>query len=256
MKKKIKIIVAVVLLVAISSTGVFFGVRKVKMNEYKSAEAILPKDFTITAHTGCMNTAENSVESMEQGVLSGANIIEFDVRFLSDGTPILAHDEPTGKELKLQVAFEFLANHKAIKANVDMKTTDNMPEIQRLAEEYGVMGQIFFTGVGEEFLDDVKMGCPGISYYLNVDVDLKKADDREYVLSLVEKVKKSGAVGINFNYKSATKELVNIFHENDLLVSIWTVNDEYNMYKILSFEPDNITTRQPDKLSKIVAEKQ
>ena len=60
---------------------------------------------------------------------------------------------------------------------------------------------------------------------------------------------------INFNYKNASKELVDIFHENDLLVSIWTVDSEYNMYKILSFGPDNITTRHPDKLSAIVSQK-
>ena len=72
------------------------------------------------------------------------------------------------------------------------------------------------------------------------------------MLSLVEKVKKAGAIGINFNYKSASKELVKVFHENNLLVSIWTVDNEYNMYKILSFAPDNITTRHPDKLSEII----
>ena len=72
------------------------------------------------------------------------------------------------------------------------------------------------------------------------------------MLYLVEKVKNAGAIGINFNYKSASKELVEVFHENGLSVSIWTVNNEYNMYKILSFGPDNITTRNPDELSKII----
>lgn len=254
MKKKIIITVAVVLVTAIFGTGIFFGVRNMKMNEYKNAEITLPNDFTITAHTGCVGTEENSVESMEIGIANGANIIEFDVHFLKDGTPVLAHDEPTGNELKLEVAFQFLANHKEIRANVDMKATDNMSAVQSLAEEYGVMEQIFFTGVGVDFLDAVKTGSPDVSYYLNVDVEKSKATDKDYLLFLVEKVKNAGAVGINFNYKSATKELVEIFHENGLLVSIWTVNDEYNMYKILSFAPDNITTRHPDELSRIVKE--
>lgn len=224
------------------------------MNEYKNADITLPKAFTITAHTGCMNTVENSVESMEKGISNGADIIEFDVQFLPDGTPVLAHDEPTGSESRLEFAFEFLANHKDVKANVDIKATVNMPEIQRLAEEYDVMEQIFFTGVGDDFVDAVKTGCPDISCYLNVSVEKAKAKDREYLEHLVEKVKNAGAVGINFNYESATKELVDVFHENGLLVSIWTVNDKYNMYKVLSFAPDNITTRNPDELSRIVKE--
>ena len=82
-----------------------------------------------------------------------------------------------------------------------------------------------------------------------------KNKNRNYLLSLVEKVKNAGAIGINFNYKSASKELVDVFHENGLLVSIWTVDNEDNMYKILSFGPDNITTRNPNKLSKIILEK-
>ena len=71
-------------------------------------------------------------------------------------------------------------------------------------------------------------------------------------MSLVEKVKNAGAIGINFKYTGATKELVEIFRENGLLVSIWTVNSKFRMKKILSFLPDNITTRKPDKLSSIV----
>ena len=110
MNKKIKITLSIFVATALVGTGIFFGVRKMKMNEYKESGAILPKEFTITAHTGCMNTEENSIESMETGIENGAKIIEFDVNFLSDGTAILAHDEPTGNELKLESAFEFLAN--------------------------------------------------------------------------------------------------------------------------------------------------
>ena len=64
--------------------------------------------------------------------------------------------------------------------------------------------------------------------------------------------KKHGAIGINISYKPCTKELVDAFHENDLLVSIWTVNKKRKMFKILLLGPDNITTRRPDKLQEIL----
>ena len=101
-------------------------------------------------------------------------------------------------------------------------------------------------------MDCVRNNSPQVKYFLNVDVQKSKNTDEIYLLSLVEKVKNAGAVGINFNYKNASKELVEVFRNNGFLVSIWTVDDEYNMYKILSFEPDNMTTRHPDKLSEIV----
>ena len=255
MKRKVIIPIAIILTLAILSTIIFFGARTMKLNEYKNAKFNLPEGFTITAHTGCMNTAENSLDSIKKGIENGANIVEFDLYFTKDGEPVLAHDEPKGNEVTLDEAFAYLYQFEGVRANVDIKTVDALEKVYPLAKQNSVEHIIFYTGVKDEFVDAVKKNSPEFEYYLNVDVDKSKNTDKEYILSLVEKVKKAGAIGINFNYKNASKELVDIFHENDLLVSIWTVDSEYNMYKILSFGPDNITTRHPDKLSAIVSQK-
>lgn len=252
MKKKIKTIVIIAVATVVAGLGIFVGVRQVKLNEYKSAELNLPKDFTITAHTGCMDTEDNSLESVKQGAENGASIVEFDLYFTEDGEPVLAHDEPVGGEVTLDEAFQYVSTLKGVRVNVDVKTCDALGKVYPLAKKYGIENRIFYTGVNEDFVEAVKKDSPQVKYYLNTDVEKSKSGDREYVLSLVEKVKSAGAVGINFNYKSATKELVEAFHENGLLVSIWTVDDEFNMYKVITMEPDNITTRHPDKLSKIV----
>ena len=252
MKKKIIIPIAIILALSVVSTAIFFGVRTMKLNEYKNTELNLPEGFTITAHTGCMGTAENSLESIKMGIENGAQIVEFDLYFTEDGAPVLAHDEPKGGEVTLDEAFGYLRMFKDAKANVDIKTVDALEKVYPSAKDNNVSDRIFYTGVKDEFVDAVKKNSPEIKYYLNVDVEKSKNTDKDYLLSLVEKVKNAGAVGINFNYKSASKELVDVFHENGLLVSIWTVDSEYNMYKILSFGPDNITTRNPDKLAKII----
>lgn len=256
MKRKLKIVILIAFATTIIGAGIFFGVREMELNEYKKAELNLPKDFTITAHTGCMDTKDNSLESIKKGIENGAAVVEFDLYFTKDGSPILSHDEPVGGEVTLEKAFEYVSQFNGIMVNVDVKTCDALEKVYPIAKKYGIEDRIFYTGVKDEFVETVKKDSPQVKYYLNVDVDKSKAYDSVYLLSLVEKVKNAGAVGINFNYKSATKELVNFFREHGLLVSIWTVDDKYNMYKILSFEPDNITTRHPDKLSKIVAEKQ
>ena len=220
--------------------------------KYKNAKLNLPEGFTITAHTGCMGTKQNSLDSMKVGKGNGANIIEFDLRANENGDLVLSHDEPKGGEIPLNEAFSLLSSFENIKANVDIKTTDELEKVYPLAKEYNVADKIFYTGVKDEFVEPVKTKSPEISYFLNVKVSKLKNKNRSYLLSLVEKVKNAGAMGINFNYKNASKELVDVFHENGLLVSIWTVDDENNMYKILSFGPDNITTRNPDKLAKII----
>lgn len=249
--KKIIIPIIIVLIIAVVVAVIFFGVRAVKMNEYKN-NINIPENFTITAHTGCMKTEENSLESIKAGVENGAKIVEFDLYFNDKGEPVLAHDEPVGGEVTLDEAFAYISNFEGVKVNVDIKTVDALEKVYPSAKANNMEDRIFYTGVKDEFVDAVKKDSPQVKYYLNVDVDKSKNTDKEYLLSLVEKVKNAGAIGINFNYKSASKELVEVFHENGLLVSIWTVNNEYNMYKILSFGPDNITTRNPDELSKII----
>ena len=252
MNRKIKIIVSVVLVTAISGAGVFFGARKAKINEYKNTQITLPKGFTVTAHTGCMGTKENSLESIKKGIENGASIVEFDLYFNEKGEPILSHDKPVGGEVTLDEAFEYISKFPDIKVNIDIKACDALQKIYPTAQKYGIQDRIFYTGVKDEFVGCVRNNSPQVKYFLNVDVKKSKNTDEIYLLSLVEKVKNAGAVGINFNYKSASRELVEVFRSNGLLVSIWTVDDEYNMYKILSFEPDNMTTRHPDKLSEIV----
>lgn len=230
-------------------------INKIRLNKIKNVKLDLPKGFSFTAHTGCVNTKPNSLDAMKKGVQSGANIIEFDLRADGNGELVLSHDEPKGGEILLSEAFALLSSFDNIRANVDIKMVDALEKVYPLAKEYNVEDRIFYTGVKDEFVAPVKEKSPEISYFLNVKVSKLKNKNKNYLLSLVEKVKKAGAIGINFKYKSASKELVEVFHENGLLVSIWTVDNEYNMYKILSFGPDNITTRRPDKLSEIISQK-
>ncbi len=251
----IKIII-ILLIIAIVVAGMAFGVNQVKLAYYKMNGVTVSKNFTITSHTGCMGTAENSLESIKMGYDNGASIVEFDLYCNKVGELVLAHDEPTGDEITLDEAFYYVAMFSDISVNVDIKTAVNLNKVYEIAKEYEIADRIFYTGVKQEFVEPVKEQSPEIPYYLNVDVDKHKATDKEYLLSLVKKVQDSGAVGINFNYKNATKELVDVFHENDLLVSIWTVDKELDMYKILNMFPDNITTRNPDKLYEIIVNQQ
>ncbi len=249
MLKKISVIVSAFLLLGAVIALFLFLNNKSAIKEYKSMLIPLPDRFTYTAHTGCMRTEDNSLESIEAAMNSGADIIEIDLNFNENGEPVLAHDAPKGGEVTLDEAFERIYVKKQLKINIDIKSTAALEKVKPLAEKYGLVDRIFFTGVNDEFLDDVRSNGGGVRYYLNVDVEPERKQTPEYLESLVKKVKDSGAIGINFNKDNATKELVDTFRANGLLVSIWTVDSEADMYRILSYAPDNITTRNPDKLS-------
>ncbi|MBQ7114913.1 MAG: glycerophosphodiester phosphodiesterase [Clostridia bacterium] len=252
MKKKMFLIIFSVIAVSILVFAIFLIHNGLELKKLKEEPIALPEDFTYTAHTGCVDTKDNTLEAIEVGAKYGADIVEFDLNFLPDGTPVLAHDEPKGNETTLEEAFKKISEYEGLKANVDIKSTQNLKAVYPLARKYGIEDRIFYTGVTTDFLESVKKDSPEIPYYLNVNVKKKRKQTPEYLEELVKTVKDSGAIGINFNKDNATKELVDTFHENDLQVSIWTVNKKAKMYKILSLKPDNITTRRPDKMEKLL----
>ncbi|MBE6786656.1 MAG: glycerophosphodiester phosphodiesterase [Ruminococcaceae bacterium] len=221
----------------------------------KSPSFALTPGFTVTAHTGCEGTADNSLESIRRGAAAGADIIEIDLHFLPDGTPVLKHDAPKEGEAHslptLEGAFELLST-LAVKMNVDVKATANMPAVAALAQKHGVADRIFFTGVDEKFAPAVKAGAPAIPYYLNVKVDKKKNTDPAYLASLIEKVRDCGAVGINTKFTGCSRDLVAAFRAAGLPVSVWTAKTKAQMYRCLLLEPDNITTRKPSLLCGII----
>ena len=67
-----------------------------------------------------------------------------------------------------------------------------------------------------------------------------------------ENVKNAGAVGLNIKYCYASETMIRIFHENDLLVSLWTANTIPQLLRTMSLAPDNITTKRPDLLKGLI----
>lgn len=206
--------------------------------------------ITVTAHTGCMNTKANTIESIEAGFSAGADIAEVDVRFNSEGIPVLSHDSliESKKYVTLEETFDYIKNFPDKQINLDMKSVENMPEIQRLAKEKGVIEQLFFTGITENFVTAVRTGCPEIPYYLNFGKKNILAKFPFFINNLVKKTKELGAIGINLNKCNCSKMLIDIFHKNALAVSVWTIKDKKTAKKYIKMNPDNITCKNPDEV--------
>ena len=102
-------IIFVIIVAAVTAVGCLC-VKRQRFLEYKNSKTPLPAGFTYTAHTGCMDTDDNSLESIEKGAEYGADIVEFDLNFTADNTPVLCHDEPKGGEVTLEEAFKKLGS--------------------------------------------------------------------------------------------------------------------------------------------------
>lgn len=203
----------------------------------------------VTAHSGCMNLPDNSLEAMKAGIEAGASIVEFDLSYTQDGEPVLSHDTPVKGEsyVTLEEAFAFLSECPGIYANVDVKDTKYLEKVPVLAANAKITDRIFFTGIGENDVAAVRGKCPGIPYYLNTAV--KEDDDYS---ALAEKVAGLGAVGLNIDWKYSSPELVSAFHEKGLPVSVWTVNDGEAAKQLAAYGVDNITSRRPDTVCGVI----
>lgn len=211
------------------------------------------KDITVTCHAGAMNTENNTVASIEKLIELDAEIVEFDVSFRPDGTPVMIHKEkPESDEGELiSKALAVVAKSGTCKINLDLKNTSNLPVLEKLIKEYKLFDRVFYTGVSADWVDAVK-ATSTIPYYLNHAITEAQAKDSKEAQAVADKAKALGAIGINSRFTGGSRQFTDIVHGNGLLVSYWTPNTPEDIEKVIAFAPDNITSEHPDLAAELL----
>ncbi|MCR4661922.1 MAG: glycerophosphodiester phosphodiesterase [Clostridia bacterium] len=211
----------------------------------------LPEGFTITAHAGCENTVQNSMESIEKGYMVNAQIVEFDINCTENGECVLSHDKPKAgvTYVTLDDALTYVASKDQLKANLDIKCTDYMDKVYESIVSHNLKDRVFFTGIEDKDIATVKTNCPDIGFYLNVR---KLCVTKKDINNVVGLVLDSGAIGINLHYAKLTKGLCQACHDNGLLVSVFTPDRMVDISHVLRYSPDNITSRRPTLVIKAI----
>ncbi len=222
-----------------------------KINRISASE--LPQGFTVTCHAGAMLTPANSLFSVKTAVEWNADTVEFDVSFRPDGTPVIIHNATPSctQGVLLEEALKIVAKVKNTRINLDLKSTSNIAAVDKLVESFGLTDRVFYTGVFDDWVDAVKQNS-AIPYYLNHKITAEEASDKAAAKKATDKAISLGAIGINADFKNASKIFVDTAHENGLLVSLWTVNKVEDMPNVLKLKPDNITTKKPNILKNFI----
>lgn len=214
---------------------------------------ILPQGFTYTFHSGFMKTPENSVEGLEKAFEMNAEIVEVDVTFRNDGTPVIIHldsaDDDKGE--LFDDAMAAVAKNKNCRVNLDIKSVANLPAVDEIIKKYNLDQRAFYTGVWEKWVENVRADS-SLPYYLNYNVTALDGASPESVKKLADKIKDLGACGLNTNFMFVNKTIVKGLHEAGIPVSAWTCNTKRDMKKMLALGVDNITTKRPDKLRTLI----
>ena len=125
----------------------------------------------ITAHSGCDETPENSLEFLRTALQSEADAVEVDVRKNGEGKLILSHDETQKDAVTLEEAFRMIQGVPKKKINCDLKQKGLEEEIYRLALEHEMERRLIFTGdVNPELFRKGSCVFPSITWYANFEV--------------------------------------------------------------------------------------
>ncbi len=209
--------------------------------------------FTITAHTGAYNTPDNSMESLEKAIEHGDTSFEIDVRQRPNGTIVMSNEiiNTNSDGTEITAAFQRV-KETDMHLNLDIRETRVLKNLHDLIVDYSLTDRVTLTGIEVFQANKVKENCPGVEYYVNYMPSRINIFTEDYQQKIIDMFEKTGAIGINCNYKYASRTLSNLLHKNGYKLSIWTVDRNYQIKRALVNTADNITTHNPQKVQHII----
>jgi glycerophosphoryl diester phosphodiesterase len=235
---------------------------------------------------GCALGPENTTAAFDRGVASGADGIELDVHLSKDGVAVVCHDETlerttnasglvrslTAAELA-QVdagcrfcdangAFPFrdrgvgiptlrdvLARYRDVRVIVEMKVND--PAMGRaLVDEVRAAGaedRVCAAGYGQSSIDTVRAALPRLATsacHPEVHVALYRSwigwPVRQAPYGGYQVPEKAGLIRVT------SPRFVRQAHRAGLRVQVWTVDEEADMQRLLSWGVDGLISNRPD----------
>jgi hypothetical protein len=212
----------------------------------------------ISAHTGCDQTPDNSLEYLDYVLTTGADGLEVDIRMDSNGFLYLSHDKNSKDRTRLEEVFSRLQKSEMF-CNCDLKESGIACHVLELAKCYRVEDQICFTGdvefslirkeepIRKRTLINLQPIIPKIGSQLESGYIPSEKDFEAVRQVLID----TGGWAVNVPYRFCTDEMLSMFRSWGISVSAWIVDEEDPARKLVNADIYNITTRNPKMLLRI-----
>lgn len=205
----------------------------------------------ITAHTGADGRPDNSMEYVAYALSCGADALEVDVRRRPGGGLAIGHDEAAADAPSLAEVFRAAAEHPRMRVNCDLKEPGLEAAVCCLAAETGLSGsgRLILSGTVDAFC-----AVPGAEVFLNLeeyvpDLYLRYREIPDFELEAAERIcsvcRRAGIVTVNAYQGLITRRFAGKLAEAGVGLSVWTVNDVWELEWFLGLGVRNITTRKP-----------
>ncbi|MEK8126409.1 glycerophosphodiester phosphodiesterase [Paenibacillus filicis] len=229
----------------------------------------------IAAHTGCGQAPDNTVASFEEGIASGAAIVEVDIRLTKDRVAVLLHDDspllqqysyeelnqleqrvqlhPSYQDYELARLEDVLrlTGGDGVQLNLDMKSQDAIDPALQLVLSLGMADRVFVTGCSEGTAK--RYESIRVLYNAPITVDFSaESSYTQYARTVCQTALELGYYGLNLNASTCRQELVELAHASGLVVWVYTVNEAAAMEKLVRMGVDAITTREVQTLAGVL----
>jgi glycerophosphoryl diester phosphodiesterase len=227
----------------------------------------MPKPLII-AHRGDSSRAlENSLDAFRLALSIPVDMIEFDIRKSRDNVLYVMHDKVTGrtadgnldieKALSDDISRLRLKNGEALPTlsdvlslvhgkaglNIEIKSEGAGALIAAHLVGSGYRGQVLLSSFKEQEVIGVRRVMPNVPVAGIFDT---------FIPAEVGAYKAKGYHFISLNRKTVTRELVDLCHRQNIMMYVWTVDDESDMEKLISWGVDGLYTNKPGLLNSIV----
>jgi glycerophosphoryl diester phosphodiesterase len=223
----------------------------------------------VIAHRGAHSRAlENSLEAVRNALELPVDMIELDIRRSRDGELYVMHDALTGRTSETNVELEFhtskelagirlrngepiptLENVLALVAgacglNLEIKSHDAGELTARRLLSAGYRGPVLVSSFKEREIDAARLVMPSLTTGLIFDV---------FAVRNISSYRERGYSLVSLRRKTVSEKLVAACHEQGIKVYVWTVNEEDEMRKLMSWEVDGIYSDRPELLKDVIA---
>ena len=215
-------------------------------------------------HRGAAGHApENTVAAIEKGIALGVDLVEIDVRRTADGILVAFHDETlnrttNGKGLVDRLS---LAEIQTLNAGNGEHIPTVLEVLKTAAGKAGLMLELKVNGIAQKAVEAVqKAGFkdPVIyaSFLHDELTDVRSADPEASLMVLfgrlplapVAKALKFKPSHVGLRYDTATRHLVEAFHDKGLLVFVYTPNSMCDIQRALSAGVDGVISNFPERI--------
>jgi len=227
----------------------------------------MPNPLVIAHRGDSFRALENCLEAIQRALALPVDMIEFDIRKSRDNELYVMHDKSTGRTAEPDMDIE--RHTSAELARVKLRNGEPLPTLgsvlklvagacglnieiksggagaltarQLLSTGYG--GPVLLSSFKEEEVEAARLVMPSLPTSMIFDV---------FAARNIPAYRERGYSLVSLRRKTVNEKLVAACHEQGLAVYVWTVDDEDEMRRLISWGVDGIYSNNPGALRTLV----